>query len=204
LRNFQLEKQNRNFRQLQKTEKNCRKAKQEFPTITEDGKELTRKSEGTRTTYWIDKEGNRYEESDVWYLIGKEKVQKVKRTEKVKSYEVVDKMEALNLANAKTSVLNYTETTLRNFEREVGMDKAIKFLDKQSSRGLKWVVAYIYRQEGRLVKRNSDDGISVSDGIREFALMKKKQEKGKMKVINQVVEVKAEELEKEIATAIKL
>lgn len=180
-----------------------RKARQEFKVVNSEGKELIRNSEGTRITFFTDDEGKRYEEKDVFYLLGNTKVQKVKRTEKIADFKIVDKLEVFDLANSTTSILDYSTTTLMNFEREIGTDKAVKFLVKLSSRGFKWCFAYILKYESRLIMIESDDGILKSDGIKEFTLMKRTSEKSKT-IINQVVEVKSEDLEKEITEIIKL
>ena len=181
-----------------------RKAGQEFKVTNKEGEELKRQSEGTRAYFWIDSKGNKYQENEVFRLIGNQKIQKVKRTEKAKVLGILDKIEITNLANVKTAILDYSETTLRNFLREIGEDKTAKCLLKDSSRGFKWYIGFIYKQEGRLLLAETEDGITKSQAIREFTLMKEASKKSKVTQINQVIEIKSEDLEEEISNLIKI
>lgn len=172
-----------------------RTKRKKFKRVSEEGKEVKRKSEGTKNYFWTDNEGKKYENDEIFYLIGDKKIQKVPKKEKVKNWEKVDKMKVMDLANVQTSILDCSETTLENFNREVG-DKAIHFRDKKSSRGMKWVRSYIFKQKGRLIKVDSD-GITREQGIKKFEEMGEKKGKVKSKVKN-LVEVKSEDIEGEL------
>lgn len=168
--------------------------KAEYKAINKEGVEVEKHREGTLTYYWVDNEGNKYSESEVFYAIGDKKVQKVKKTEKVSSYEVVDKTEVYDFLAEGFAVVDGTETTLRNFNRKVKENEALKFKIKLSSNGLKFDIAYILKWCGSLLMISG--GGKISEGIKEFSLMKKTE--SKTKTLKQVIEVSADELEKEI------
>lgn len=140
-------------------------------TQVANGKEVAKKREGTGYTYhYEDAEGNRYDEQDVFYKIGNTLVQEVPRTTKVQENEftIVDKLEFLELAETKTAMLRATETTKRNFENKIG-DKALKFVKKDSTRGMEWNIAYVIKNFGKLMivkgKGNIVKGIAEFDKI---------------------------------------
>lgn len=167
----------------------------EFPRVNKDGKEVKRKTEktGTSKTFYEDDEGNRYDESEVFYLVGKKIISKVKRTEKISDFKVCDKMEIFDFMSDSYSVLDYNTTTQKNFEK-IAKDNAIKFKIKSSSIGMKWDIAYVFKFNGHLVMFKGMG--KISDGLKEFADMK--QAESKSKTIKEEITIKAEDLNKEI------
>lgn len=174
----------------------------EFKPVSKEGKELTAKREGSLTYYWIDDEEKKYNESDVFYLVGDKKVQKIKKSEKIENFEIVDKTEILgNFMSDSYYICDVSDTLRKRWNKEIGEDKAITFIFKKSSRGLKFHRAFVFQFQSVLILVS---GLGyVSEGIKEYTLMKKASEKAK-KVINDVIEIKASDLEQEIGNLIKI
>lgn len=169
-----------------------------FNPISKEGKELKAKREGSLTYYWEDSKGNRYERSDVFYEVAGQKVQKVNRTEKVKSFEVVDKLGVYDFLTDGFYVVGCDETTRGILNKKLNGDKAIRFLLKKSSRGFKWVWAYIIKWGKQFVVYTGKG--TITEGVKEFE--KLQQKAGKKEIITSVVEVASDSLEKEIASLI--
>ena len=166
---------------------------QKFGECSKDGKPLkkTLKAKGTPIDYvWLDEDKKEYQKEDVFYNVLGNFVQEIKKSEKIKNFEICDKMEIYNLSESSYSVLNCDETTTDIFNDKI-KDKAIKFNLKKSSRGFKWVKAYILKLNGVLVMVS---GLGdVKKAILEFA--KNSQAEKEVVAIVQKVEMKADELE---------
>jgi hypothetical protein len=166
-------------------------ARQEFKPINESGEELKSKRIGEAShLIYVDKAEKEYEKENIFYLVGKNKVQKILRTEKVNAFKIVDKMEVFDFLAEDYAILDYSETTLKNFEREIG-DKAIKFVIKKSSTGFKFDIAYIFKFQNRLIMY-SGFGL-ISEGLKNFNLMKQTEKVSK--TIKDTIEIKCEDLD---------
>jgi len=167
---------------------------QKFNECSKDGKPLKKikKTDGTPIEYiWLDDDKKEYTKDEVYFDVVGNFVQEVKKTEKVKNFEIVDKMEIYDLSESSYSVLNCDETTQSIFEEKIEGDKAIKFNLKKSSRGFSWKKAYILKFGNQLVLVSGLGNIKKA--ISEF---KKNNETQKdIDVIVQKVEMKADELE---------
>lgn len=166
---------------------------QKFNEVSQDGNLLKKVlvKKGIPAEYvWFDNDKKEYNKEKVYYDVVGNFVQEVKRTEKVKNFEIVDKTEIYNLSESSISVLNCDETTLLNFEEKI-KDNAIRFNIKKSSRGFKWNKAYLFKMMGVLVLVSGLGDIKKA--ITEFK--KNSQAKEEVNVIVQKVEIKAEDLE---------
>jgi len=166
---------------------------QKFKEVSQTGKPLkkTLKAKGVPIDYvWLDDEEKEYTKEEVFFDVLGNYLQEVKKTEKVKIFEICDKMEIYNLSESSYSVLNCDETTASIFNEKI-KDKAIKFNLKKSSRGFKWVKAYILKFENQLIMVSGLGNIQKA--ILEFA--KNSQAEKSIDVIVQKVEMKAEDLE---------
>ena len=174
--------------------------RQEFKPINKDGEELKSKRIGEPShLFYVDKTGKEYTKDEVFYAIGNKKVQKISRTEKVNSFKIVEKLEVYDFLAESYSVLDYSDTTLKNFERDVG-DKAVKFILKKSTTGFKFDVGYILKWNKKLIMISGFG--TISEGIKEFTLMKNSEKKSK--TIKETIEIKADELNKEIESFITI
>ncbi len=167
---------------------------QKFKEVNSEGKPLKKVlvEKGTPILYeWIDEETNKkYSKEDVYFDVIGNFVQEIKKSEKIKNFDLVDKMEIYNLSESSFAVLKCDKTTLLNFEEKV-KDKAIKFNLKKSSRGFKWVKAFILKFENQLVLVSGLGDIKKA--IVEFA--KNSQAQKEVNVIVQKVEMRADEIE---------
>lgn len=136
----------------------------------------------------------------MFYLVGGKKVQKVNRTEKVNNFKVVDRMEVFDFLAEDYAVLDYSDTTYKNFLREVGEDKALKFVLKKSSVGYKFDVAFVFKFQNQLVMYSGMG--TITEGLNQFKKMKQAEKKSK--TISETIEIKSEEVEKEIANFIQI
>jgi hypothetical protein len=165
---------------------------QEFKEITRDGKPLKKviAEKGTTAKYkWIDSENKEYTKQEVFYDVYGNILQSVKRTEKVKKFDIVSKAD-ICLSESTTSILSCDETTIKNFEEKI-KNNAIEFTLKKSTNGFKWVKAYILKMYGQLVLVSGLG--NIKEAIKEFE--KQDIAKQEMEVIIQKVEMKADELE---------
>ena len=126
----------------------------DYPIVNKLGEALVKKAlqVGVPSEFgYMDKNGVVYEKSDVYYNLNGQLVQKVNRTDKVKAFDIVDKSEAMNLLERDTSFLIASSLTALDILKEkIGNDKALKFVYKKSSVGLKFVKAYIYQLDNQL------------------------------------------------------
>ena len=169
---------------------------QKFNEVSKEGKPLKKVlvKKGISAEYkWLDEDKAEHNKEEVFFDVLGNYVQEVKRTEKVKNFEIVDKTEIYNLSESSISVLNCDETTQKLFDEKI-KDSAIRFNIKKSSRGFKWNKAYILKMREVLVMVNGLGDIEKA--ITEF-----KDEsiaKEEIDVIVQKVEMKAEDLEQQI------
>jgi hypothetical protein len=158
-------------------------------------KEVDEKGKTTKYKY-VDSEGKKYTKDEVGYKVGNNFIQKVKRTEKVVSFKVVDKADIFgNLLSDGYFIADGTDTTIKALESKIQDDKAIEFVYKSSSIGLKWRKGYIYKFQNCFVMSM---GLGfITDGVEEY--MKQKLAVKQLEDLQEVVVTKsAEELEKEI------
>lgn len=171
----------------------------ELPRVTEEGTEVKRvmKERGTSSIYvWVDGSGKEYTDDKVFYDVSGNKVQKIKRTEKVVKFEITDRTEIYDLSESESYVLDCNETTRKTFSSKVG-DNAIKFALKKSSRGEKFHKAYLYGSQGEIMMTTGLG--SVSKGVKEFKKMREQQKDTSVKsVLKNVVEITADKIENEI------
>lgn len=170
----------------------------EFLRVNNEGKEVEKKvkEKGTRTTYmWVDEVGKEYQDKDIFYDVVGKKIQKISRTEKVNNFEIVDKTEIYNLSETKTYILKCDETTRKNFDEKV-KDSAIKIKGfKKSSVGMSFEIAYIYRSQKEILMITGLGNIGKA--IKQF--QKQKQADTTKTISIDVVEIKCDEVENEIA-----
>jgi len=140
---------------------------------------------------YVDKENNEVQKDKVFIDFNGLKIQQIKRTDKIKNFEIVDKTEIYNLTESGLSFLDTDETTLNIFNEKI-QDKAITFKLKKSTIGFNFYRAYILKLNGILVMISGKGNLSKA--IEEFKQMNiNKQEK--TEIIIQKVEVKADEIE---------
>lgn len=164
-----------------------------FKEVTQEGNQLKKVlvKKGIPIEYkWIDDKKQEYNKEQVFYDVFQNYVQQVKKTEKVKNFEIVDKAEIYNLSESSISILNCDETTKKIFEDKI-KNNAIKFNLKKSSRGFSWKKAYIFKMMKVLVMVSGLGNIEKA--IKEFDKNLKAEEQ--VDVILQKVEMKADELE---------
>lgn len=172
----------------------------EFEAVSKEGLRLEKKQKekGTRGTYvWLDDKGKEYNNSEVFYSVGKSKVQKVKKTDKV-NFDIVEKIDFLgNFMSNSYYICDCNDTLLKRWDKEIG-DKAITFPLHKSSVGLKFERAYVFKFMKHLILIAGRG--NISEGIKEFETLKNSAKKSKM--IKEVIEIPAEQLEKDIAQII--
>lgn len=145
--------------------------------------------------FWADTNGNKYSQDLVFYEVGGKKFQKIKRTDVVKNYEVVESNAWTDLADeVGTAILGYNKTTENNFKDKVG-DKAVKFKLKKADVGFKFYWAYVYEDKGKLVMTTGRG--SRIDGYKQFDSIETGKSKG-LKEVKNVVEVSACDLEQDL------
>lgn len=171
---------------------------QEFKPVNEAGEELTKKTKeaGKYATYvYVDESDKEYSSDEVFYNVGGKIIQKVKKTEKINDFDIVEKSDILgDFMSDGYYICDCSETTLKNWDKEVGQDKAISFVLKKSSRGLKFHRAYVLKFQNHLVLFAGAG--KISDGIKEFEKLKENKKDVEVSIsgLKDVVEVKAEEL----------
>ena len=167
----------------------------EFEPINEQGEVLKSKRIGEPShLVYVDKTGKEYEKDEVFYLVGKNKVQKIERTAKVSAFKITDKEEVFDFLAEDYAILDYSDTTYKNFLKEIGEQKALKFVLKKSSTGLKFDVAFVFKFQNRLVMYSGMG--SITNGIKEFLLMK--QSESKSKTIKDTITIKCEDVAESI------
>ena len=166
---------------------------QEFREVTQEGKPLEKVliTKGIPNEYkWVDKDKKEYSKNEVFHDICGNYLQSVKRTEKVKNFEIVSKAEVDNLSESSKSLIKCDETTKSIFEEKV-KNNAVSFKIKSSSNGFNWNKAYILKMWETLVMvRGLGD---MEKAVKEFDKISKAQEQ--VEVIIQKVEMRADELE---------
>lgn len=126
----------------------------------------------------------------MFYLIGGKKIQKISRTDKVKDFKITDREDVFDFIAEDYAILDYSDTTYKNFLREVGENKALKFVLKKSSVGFKMDIAFIFKFQNRLVMYSGMG--TITQGLKEFMLIQQAEKKGK--TIKDTIEIKCEEL----------
>lgn len=165
-----------------------------FPLVNKDGIEVTSKRSGESShLVFVTADGNECEKNETFYLVGDKKVNTIARTSKVSKFEIVDREDISNFCSESQAILDYSDTTFKNFEREVG-DKAIKFTLKKSSVGEKFDTAYIAKFQGHLVMWSGVG--TISEGLKVFQLMKQTEKVTKQ--IKDTIEIKAEDIPLEL------
>ena len=168
--------------------------KKDYNKINQEGNILKKKilEPSKQAVYiWVNNEGIETPKEKVLVDFNGLKIQQIKRTDKVKNFELVDRAEIYNLTEYGLSFLDTDETTLRIFEEKVG-NKAITFKLKKSTIGFNFYRAYILKLNGVLVMISGVG--NLSQAIEDFkALKNSKQEKSE--VVIQKVEVNADEIE---------
>ena len=166
----------------------------DYNKISQDGNILKKKilEPSKQAVYiYVDKDGNETPKEKVMVDFNGLKIQQIKRTEKVKNFNLVDKTEIYNLTEYTLSFLDTDETTLSIFEEKI-KDKAITFKLKKSTIGFNFYRAYILKLNGVLVMITGKGNLNTA--IEDFKQMNiNKQEKSE--VIVQKVEVNADEIE---------
>ena len=166
----------------------------DYNKISQDGNILKKKilEPSKQAVYiYVDKDGNETPKEKVMVDFNGLKIQQIKRTEKVKNFELVDKAEIYNLTEYSLSFLDTDETTLRIFEEKV-KDKAITFKLKKSTIGFNFYRAYIMKLNGILVMINGKGNLTTAiDEFKQININKQQ----KTEVIIQKVEVNADEIE---------
>ena len=119
------------------------------------------------------------------------KLQQIKRTEKVKNFEIVDRNDYTHLTEYSLSFLDSDETTTAIFDEKI-KDKAICFKLKKSTIGFNFWRAYILKINGVLVMVSGKGDLIKA--IEEFKEMNKAQQV-KTEIVIQKIEVNADEIE---------
>ena len=166
----------------------------EYNKISQDGKILDKKilepSIPAKFIY-VDKEDNEVEKDKVFVDFNGLKIQQIKRSDKIKRFDIVDKTEIYNLTEYGISFLDTDETTLKIFNEKI-QDKAITFKLKKATIGFNFYRAFILKLNGVLVMINGKG--NLSQAIEEFKQMSINKQQ-KTEIIVQKVEVNAEEIE---------
>lgn len=171
----------------------------EFEMCNKDLKPLKKAvaEKGSRAVYkFLDSDNNEYTKEEVGYNINGNFLQKVKRTEKVNKFNVVDRTNIIgNFMGESYFILDADDTALNLLEKQIGNDKALEFVYKSSSIGFKWRKAYIYAFQNCFVMAI---GVGyILDGVAEF--MKQKTAVKQITELKEVVvSAKADEIEIEI------
>lgn len=166
----------------------------DYPSVSKSGEALVKKAVqvGIPSEFaYMDKNGVVYEKKDVFYNVNGKLVQKVNRTEKISSFKVVEKGEAMRLLESSTSFLLPSNlTTLELFKKQVGDGMALKFVFKKSSVGFKFVNAYLFEDSNELVMVT---GLGNRNTAMEL-FKAKRNELGSASGNSEVVEVSAEDV----------
>jgi len=173
--------------------------KQIFEECNKNGEKLKKVlvEKPKRAVYkWVDSKGNEYTEKDVFRNIGGILVQKVKKTEVVRNYKIVDKNN-IDLVNSSYMIAVADKYTEERLKQKIGNDKAIMFIAKFSTNGFKWQRAYLFYRDNVLLLVKGE-GL-LSKAIEEFykQIQAKKQYDDFKQKLEQVV-VKAEEIKLEV------
>ena len=145
---------------------------------------------------FIDDKGTEYDKTRVFTDFNGLKVQQIKRSEKIKNFEVVDKQEIFNLTEFGISFLDTDDTTANIYNEKITESQAISFKLKKSTIGFNFYRAFILKLNGVLVMVSGKG--NLIEAIKEFKELKEaKQEKAE--VVVQKVEVNADEIEDLIA-----
>jgi hypothetical protein len=128
--------------------------KPEFKQVTPDMKEVKGKRVGeTSKTVYMDSEGKEHTKDEIGYSINGRFIQKVERSEKVKTYKIVDKTEYTgNFLSDSFYVVVPVDTSTDKVMREKGLydDKGMEFTYKKSSTGMSFHRAVITSFQGVL------------------------------------------------------
>ena len=166
----------------------------EYKKVDEKGNLLFKqeKVKGTRAEYiYVDDKGKEYPTEKVFTDFKGMKIQQIKRTEKVKNFEIVDKLDIYNLTEYGLSFLNTDETTLNIFNEKI-KDKAICFNIKKSTIGFNFFKAYILKLNGVLVMVTGKG--NLNQAVTDFKEMVNNKVT-KTEIVLQKVEIKADEID---------
>ena len=165
---------------------------QKYPMVNLSGEEVF-KQQVTKSIpsifKFVDKKGKEYDKTEVFYQVLDNRIQQIKRTEKISRFEIVNKDEIYNLSESSFSVLNCDETTKRIFDEKV-KNQAISFNIKKSTIGFKFHKAFVLKMFNELVMMTGLGDIKKA--ITQFK--KSKTAKTQTEVILQKVEVRADDL----------
>ena len=140
---------------------------------------------------YVDDEGKEHDKNNILIDFNGVKLQQIKRSEKIKNFEIVDRNDYVYLTEYSLSFLDTDETTLNIFNEKIN-DKAICFKIKKSTIGFNFWKAYILKINGVLVMiTGKGDLIKAID---EFKEMNKAQQV-KTEIVIQKIEVNADEIE---------
>ena len=117
----------------------------EYNKINQEGNILNKKilePSKPAVFIYVDKEGNETPKEKVMVDFNGMKIQQIKRTEKIKNFELVDRNEYVYLTEYNLSFLDTDETTLSIFNEKI-QDKAITFKLKKSTIGFNFYRSYI-------------------------------------------------------------
>ena len=168
----------------------------EYNKINEQGNILNKKVmvAGTQAKYvYVDNAGTEYPSEKVFTDFNGVKLQQIKRTEQVKKFELVDKLDIYGLTEYNISFLDTDLTTLSIFDEKV-KDKAICFKLKKSTIGFNFYRAYILKLNGVLVMITGKG--NLINAISDFkSMIANKKENKNSEIVIQKVEVSADEIE---------
>jgi len=141
---------------------------------------------------YVDDKNTEYSNDRVFVDFNGLKIQQIKRTDKIKNFELVNKTEIYNLTEFSLSFLDTDETTLSIFNEKVEDNKAITFKLKKSTIGFNFYRAYILKLNDVLVMISGKG--NLIQAVKDFKEMNINKQQ-KTEVIVQKVEVNANEIE---------
>lgn len=174
------------------------KENDDLPLIDENFNELEKRQieKGTQAKYIFINPKTKQEvtKDKVYYNFNSIKVQQIKRSEKIKKFDIVDKTEIYNLSELSISLLDSDDTTRINFDKIVS-NNAIRFIYKKSTIGFTFWKAYILKlfDELFLITGKGD----IKTAIKEYK-ENKKTSKEVTEVSIQKLVVNADDLEIEL------
>lgn len=167
---------------------------QEYNKVSQNGLILNKKilepSKPAKYIY-IDDKNTEYSNDRVFTDFNGVILQQIKRTEKVKNFDIVDKMEIYNLTEYNLSILDSDLTTKNIFDEKI-KDKAIMFKLKKSTIGFNFWKAFILKLNGVLVMVTGKGDLNKA--LNEFSKLEQSK-KEHTEITIQKVEIKAEELD---------
>jgi len=175
--------------------------KPEFPQVTPDLKEVKGKRVGpTSTTIYVDGAGVEHPKSEIGYNINGRFVQKVERSERVKTYRLVERADYMGNYMADSSyIVVPADASTEKAMRDKGLfdDKGMEFTYKKSSTGMSFHRAVITCFQGVLFMDTAEKPAfksAIADQVRA-ELLEKNALAAALADNKQEVVVKAEEIE---------